>query len=60
VEEPETDISGMTSEGSIENMYLTFQVADETYAVNIGCVTEIVGMQPISELLDVPCLSGGR
>ncbi len=39
---------------SIDNMYLTFQVEDETYAVNIACVTEIVGMQRISEIPDVP------
>ncbi len=44
----------ITSEDNIENMYLTFQVAAETYAVNIGCVTEIVGMQHISGIPDVP------
>ncbi len=37
-----------------ENMYLVFEVSDEKYAVNIGFVTEIVGMQRISVLPDVP------
>jgi purine-binding chemotaxis protein CheW len=55
----ETDLLGITSDDSIENMYLTFQVADEAYAVNIGCVTEIVGMQRISEIPDVPAYIKG-
>ncbi len=38
----------------IENMYLVFDVADERYAVNIAFVTEIVGMQRISAIPDVP------
>jgi purine-binding chemotaxis protein CheW len=44
---------------SIENMYLTFLVERETYAVNIACVTEIVGMQRISEIPDVPAYIKG-
>ena len=48
------DFSELTTEDTIENMYLTFQVAQETYAVNIASVTEIVGMQRISEIPDVP------
>ncbi len=39
---------------TVENMYLTFMVEKETYAVNIACVTEIVGMQRISGIPDVP------
>ena len=31
-----------------------FDVQGEEYAVNIGYVTEIVGVQRISEVLDVP------
>jgi purine-binding chemotaxis protein CheW len=46
----DTEIDGDES----QNMYLTFEVAGETYAVNIGCVTTIVGMQHISEIPDVP------
>jgi purine-binding chemotaxis protein CheW len=38
----------------IENMYLTFEVQDEEYAVNVAYVTEIVGLQRISEVPDVP------
>jgi purine-binding chemotaxis protein CheW len=55
----EIDLLGITSDDSIENMYLTFQVADEAYAVNIGCVTEIVGIQRISEIPDVPAYIKG-
>ena len=48
------DLNEVAETDSTENMYLTFMVAKETYAVNIGCVTEIVGMQRISEIPDVP------
>ncbi len=50
----ELDLLTNTGDGDIEDMYLTFEVADETYAVNISCVTEIVGMQHISRIPDVP------
>lgn len=39
---------------NIEDTYLTFGVEHEQYAVNITYVTEIVGMQKISEVPDVP------
>lgn len=39
---------------SIENMYLIFAVGGEDYAVPIGMVTEIVGMQRIMSVPDVP------
>jgi purine-binding chemotaxis protein CheW len=41
-------------EDDSQNVFLTFEVAGETYAVNIGYVTTIVGMQRISEIPDVP------
>ncbi len=41
-------------EESIENMYLTFKVADEDYAVGIEYVTEIVGIQDFKKVPDVP------
>ncbi len=40
--------------GEIEHMYMTFDLAGETYAVNIQYVTEIVGMQRISAVPDMP------
>ncbi|CAG0946968.1 Chemotaxis protein CheW [Anaerolineae bacterium] len=52
--ERESGLLEVTGNDSIENMYLTFEVEKETYAVNIACVTEIVGMQRISEIPDVP------
>jgi purine-binding chemotaxis protein CheW len=57
--ERQVDLVGMAGDGSIEDMYLTFEVAEETYAVNIGCVTEIVGVQHISEIPDVPAYIKG-
>jgi len=41
-------------EESIENMYLTFRVAGEDYAVGIEYVTEIVGIQDLKKVPDVP------
>jgi len=48
------DLSTASESDDIENLYLTFEVARETYAVNISHVTEIVGMQRISAMPDVP------
>lgn len=42
-----------------QNIFLTFEVAGETYAVNICYVTTIVGMQRISEIPDVPAFIKG-
>jgi purine-binding chemotaxis protein CheW len=52
--EKDQDLFAVNEVDDIENMYLTFDVQDEEYAVNIGYVTEIVGIQKISEVPDVP------
>ncbi|RMF04383.1 MAG: purine-binding chemotaxis protein CheW [Chloroflexi bacterium] len=44
----------ISEDGNIEQMYLTFGVQHEVYAVNIAHVTEIVSMQKISDIPDVP------
>jgi len=48
----------LVSEDSIEetlkDMYLTFRLGDEDYALEIRYVTEIVGMQKITEVPDMP------
>jgi len=41
-------------ENNIEDMYLTFGVGGEEYGIGIVHVTEIVGMQRIMEVPDVP------
>lgn len=48
------ELTDVSDEDDIEKLYLTFEVAKETYAVNIKYVTEIVGMQRISAMPDVP------
>ncbi len=52
--ERQSDLFAISEVDDIENMYLTFEIQDEEYAVNIGYVTEIVGMQKISQVPDVP------
>lgn len=39
---------------SIANMYLTFKLAEEEYGIGIMHVTEIVGLQNITEVPDMP------
>lgn len=39
---------------SIENMYLTFELGNEVYGIGIAYVTEIVGIQTITEVPDMP------
>jgi len=41
-------------EDNIEDMYLTFGVSSEEYGIGISYVTEVVGMQRIMEVPDVP------
>jgi purine-binding chemotaxis protein CheW len=49
------DVLGESYEDdNIDNMYLTFRVADEDYAVGIAYVTEIVGIQKFKRVPDVP------
>jgi len=48
-----TDLA-FSDEDNIEHMYLTFSVASEEYGVGIATVTEIVGMQRIMPVPDVP------
>ncbi len=46
-------------ENNIDDMYLTFTVAGEEYGVGIGYVTEIVGMQKVMEVPDLPAFIKG-
>ncbi len=58
-EEDRTTLFMGTDDDNIENMYLTFEVEKEEYAINISNVTEIVGIQKISEVPDVPSFIKG-
>ena len=44
---------------NISDMYLTFAVGDEHYGVGISAVTEIVGLQQIMGIPDVPAFIKG-
>ncbi len=41
-------------EDTLSNRYLTFQLGDEVYGIEIRYVTEIVGVQKITEVPDMP------
>lgn len=51
------DIDG--NDDNIDDMYLTFKVGEEDYGVVISVVTEIVGMQRIMGIPDVPAYIKG-
>ncbi|MDR1957518.1 MAG: chemotaxis protein CheW [Planctomycetaceae bacterium] len=42
------------NEDTLKNMYLTFRLGNEDYGIEIRYVTEIVGMQKITEVPDMP------
>ncbi|KJS44157.1 MAG: chemotaxis protein CheW [Roseovarius sp. BRH_c41] len=50
---PQTEVHAEPSD-SIDTMYLTFPIGTELYGVSIGVVTEIVGLQRIMSVPDVP------
>ena len=43
----------------LQHMYLTFAVGNEHYAIQIFSVTEIVGIQKITEVPDMPAYIKG-
>ncbi len=57
-EENEGELT-FNEENNIDDMYLTFTVAGEEYGIGIGYVTEIVGMQKVMEVPDVPSFIKG-
>lgn len=48
------DLHGDEEDDTIADMYLTFDLGDEDYGIGIMYVTEIVGMQNITEVPDMP------
>ena len=47
------------NEDTLRNMYLTFRLGNEDYGIEIRYVTEIVGMQKITEVPDMPLFVKG-
>ncbi|RKP49889.1 purine-binding chemotaxis protein CheW [Cohnella endophytica] len=47
-------IDSLQEEDTQKGKYLTFSLGDEYYAIEIKYVTEIIGMQPISEVPELP------
>jgi len=54
IEETSHDRSLTMNEDSMEGMYLTFDLASEGYGLEIRHVTEIIGIQPITAVPDLP------
>ena len=49
----------LENEDTLKNMYLTFRLGSEDYGIEIRYVTEIVGMQKITEVPDMPVFVKG-
>ncbi|TCL62566.1 purine-binding chemotaxis protein CheW [Hydrogenispora ethanolica] len=47
-------ISNESEEDTQKDKFLTFLIGEETYGLDIHYVTEIVGLQPITELPELP------
>lgn len=47
------------NEDTQEGKYLTFHMGDEDYGIEIRYVTEIIGIQRITEVPDMPCFIKG-
>lgn len=41
-------------EDTQKDRFLTFQIGNEVYGIEIRCVTEIIGIQPITEVPELP------
>jgi purine-binding chemotaxis protein CheW len=52
--EEEHFIDDDEDEGSKENKYLTFKLSDEIYGIAINDITEIIEMQKITDVPDMP------
>lgn len=48
------DEAEIVEEDSMKDRYLTFRVGNENYGIEICCVTEIVSMQKVTEVPDMP------
>ena len=51
--------AALENEDTLKNMYLTFRLGSEDYGIEIRYVTEIVGMQKITEVPDMPVFVKG-
>jgi len=51
--------AALENEDTLKNMYLTFRLGKEDYGIEIRYVTEIVGMQKITEVPDMPMFVKG-
>lgn len=43
-----------SNEETLKGRFLTFQVGNETYGIEIKYVTEIIGLQPLTEMPEMP------
>ncbi len=54
MEELENDLYDEDEEDTQKDRYFTFRVGKEEYGIDISCVIEVIGMQNITEVPDMP------
>lgn len=52
--EKDSEISAVSDENAMKDRYLTFLIGDETYGMEIKNVMEIIGLQPITKMPEMP------
>lgn len=55
----DNEVSDFENEDSLQGKYLTFHLAKEDYGIEIRHVTEIIGIQKITEVPDMPAYIKG-
>jgi len=55
----ENVLESISSEDTMRGKFLTFSLGDEFYGIDIVYVTEIVGIQPITVVPELPCFIRG-
>ena len=50
----------LTDEDTQKGKYLIFPLGKEEYAIGIRCITEIIGMQPITAVPELPAYVKGK
>ena len=59
IDRDEEDLWDEDDDDAMKDRYLTFRVGDEVFGIEIAYVTEIVGMQKITEVPDMPSFVRG-
>ena len=52
--EEQTEVIGDNEKGTLKGRFLTILIDEETYGIEIASITEILGLQPITKMPEMP------